>query len=67
MEKKNVLNLIRYYTEQNDTAFRNEAYQIADNFYNSGDYELAEYIISVLSGVNAFVPQETQGRCVMKI
>ena len=60
MKKKNVLNLIKYYAEHNDSGFRNEAYQIADSFYNAGDRELAEYIIAVLSGVNTFAPQEAQ-------
>ena len=32
MKKKNVLNLIKYYAEKNDAAFRNEAYEIARYF-----------------------------------
>ena len=57
MKKKNVINLIKYYTEKNDAGFRNEAYEIAKEFDISGDYQLAEYIMSLLSDVNAFVPQ----------
>ena len=51
--------MIRYYAEKNDAGFRNQAYSIADDFRTNGDYELAEYIVSVLSGMNSFVPQET--------
>lgn len=57
MKKKNVISLIRYYAEKNDAAFRNEAYEIAREFDLSGDYQLSEYIMSLLSNVNTFVPQ----------
>lgn len=57
MKKKNVLNLIKYYSEKNDNAFRNEAYEIAKDFYDSGDNQLAEYIMALISNKNAFVPQ----------
>lgn len=57
MKKKNVLNLIKYYVENNDSSFRNEAYEIAKDFDESGDFKLAEYIMALLSDVNAFVPQ----------
>lgn len=57
MKKKNVLNLIKYYVENNDSSFRNEAYEIAKDFDESGDCQLAEYIMALLSDVNTFVPQ----------
>lgn len=57
MKKKNVINLIKYYTENNDVSFRNEAYEIAHDFDASGDTELAEYIMALLSSANTFVPQ----------
>ena len=57
MKKKNIISLIRYYVEKNDDGFRNEAYEIAKDFDSSGDYQLAEYIMSLLSNVNTFVPQ----------
>ena len=57
MKKKNVLNLIKYYAENNDSSFKNEAYEIAKDFDQSGDYQLAEYIMALLSDVNTFVPQ----------
>jgi hypothetical protein len=57
MKKKNVLNLIKYYTENNDAAFRNEAYEIAKYFDEINNYQLAEYIMGLLSNTNTFSPQ----------
>jgi AAA+ superfamily predicted ATPase len=57
MKKKNVVNLIRYYAEKNNAAFREEAYEIARIFDNSGDTQLSEHIIALLSNANTFVPQ----------
>ncbi|MCH4039185.1 MAG: ATP-binding protein [Lachnospiraceae bacterium] len=57
MKKKNIINLIRYHTENNETGFRNEAYEIARDFDSSGDGELSEYIMSLLSDANTFIPQ----------
>ncbi len=57
MKKKNVLNLIKYYAEKNDSAFRNEAYEIAKYFDKNNDYQLSEYIMALLSDVNTFSPQ----------
>lgn len=57
MKKKNIINLIKYYSEHNDIAFRNEAYEIAKEFDNAKDHQLAEYIMALLSDVNTFTPQ----------
>ena len=57
MKKKNIINLVKYYSEKNDIGFRNEAYEIARDFDYSGDSQLSEYILSLLSNVNTFVPQ----------
>ena len=37
--------------------FRSEAYEIAKDFDKSGDYQLAEYIMALMSDANTFVPQ----------
>ena len=42
MKKKNVINLIRYYAEKNDPAFREEAYEIARAVDASGDCPFSE-------------------------
>ena len=57
MKKRDVLSLIRYHEEKNEAGFRNEAYKIAKDFDESGDYQLAEYIMALLSNANTFVPQ----------
>jgi len=57
MKKKDILNLIKYHTEKNEKAFKNEAFRIAKEFDEMGDYQLAEYIMSLLSDVNTFAPQ----------
>lgn len=57
MKKKNILNLIRYHAENNEAGFRSEAYEIARDFDQLGDYQLAEYIMALLSDANTFVPQ----------
>lgn len=57
MKKRNVINLIKYYTEKNDSGFKAEAYEIAKDFDKNGDYQLSEYIMALLSEANVFVPQ----------
>lgn len=57
MKKKDILNLIRYHIENNDSAFRDNAYEIALDFKNNNDDELCDYIMSLLSATNTFVPQ----------
>lgn len=57
MKKQNILNLIKYHTENNEAGFRDEAYYIAKRFDELGDYQLSEYIMSLLSNTNTFMPQ----------
>lgn len=53
-----IINLIRFYAENNDVEFRKEAYKIASEFDKLGETDLSEYIIMLLSNTNAWVPQE---------
>ena len=57
MKKRNVINLIKYHSENNYAAFRGEAYEIAKKFDASGDHQLAEYIMALMSEANTFIPQ----------
>ena len=57
MKRKQVINLIKYFSEKNEIGFRTEAYEIAKSFDKNGDYQLAEYIMALLSDANTFVPQ----------
>lgn len=60
MKKKNIINLIRYHAENNEAGFRSEAYEIAKEFDHLGDFQLAEYIMALLSNANTFVPQMSE-------
>ena len=57
MKKRSVINLIKYFSENNDSAFRTEAEGIAKDFDREGDSEIAGYIMALLSDKNVFVPQ----------
>ena len=57
MKKKDIVNLIRYHIENNDTSFREQAYMIADDFNKGDDRQLGSYIYSLLSENNTFIPQ----------
>lgn len=57
MKKKNLINLIRYHEEKNESAFRTEALEVAKDFYDSGDNLIADYIMGLLSDANVFIPQ----------
>lgn len=61
MKKRNVINLIRYHAENNEAAFRDEAFEIARDFDAAGDSQLAEYIMALMSDANTFVPQSADG------
>ena len=49
--------MIKYHVEKNENAFRNEAVSIAKYFDAIGDYQLAEYIMSLIAESNLYVPQ----------
>ena len=59
MKKQNVLNLIKYHVERNETSFRNEAIAIARYFDSIGDYQLSEYIMGLISESNLYSPQSS--------
>lgn len=59
MKKQNVLNLIKYHVERNENSFRNEAISIARYFDSIGDYQLAEYIMGLISESNLYTPQSS--------
>lgn len=57
MQKKDIVELIKYHAEGDDSAFREKAYQIARLFDKNGDLQIGEYIVALMSSVNAFAPQ----------
>ncbi len=59
MKKQNVINLIKYHVERNESAFKNEAVNIARYFDSIGDDQLAEYVMSLIAESNLYVPQSS--------
>lgn len=57
MKKQNVINLIKYHVEKDESAFRNEAINIARYFDSIGDDQLTEYIMSLMAEANLYSPQ----------
>lgn len=60
MKKQNVLNLIKYHVERNESGFRNEAIDIARYFDSIGDDQLAEYIMGLIAEANLYSPQSSE-------
>lgn len=58
MKKADVLDLIKYHFEGKELEFRNQAIAIAKKFDASGDSQLYQYIMGMLSESNRFVPQD---------
>lgn len=61
MKKADVINLIRCHYEKNEPAFRHQSMEIAQEFDEEGDESLADYIVSLVSDSNSFVPQSLGG------
>lgn len=57
MQKRDVVNLIRYHMDRDEPGFRYQAVEIAKAFDRSGDTELAEYVMDLICDVNSIVPQ----------
>ncbi|KGQ47576.1 ATPase AAA [Gallibacterium anatis 10672-6] len=57
MKKADVLDLIKFHFENKETEFRNQAITIARYFDKTGDSQLAQYIMGIISQSDRFVPQ----------
>lgn len=57
MKKADVLDLIKYHFENKENDFRNQAIAIARDFDRSGDSQLAQYIMGMISQSDRFTPQ----------
>lgn len=57
MKKQNILNLVKFYVEKNDSAFRNEVSEIAQDFNSSGESDIGEYLMDLISTTNFYTPQ----------
>ena len=59
MKKQSVINLVRYHVERNDEAFISEVAEIAKDFEKSGDSNISQYLMELISSANFYVPQST--------
>ena len=57
MKIKNIVNLIKYHSKKDDLSFNREVYDIANEFHDKGDEQMAEYLVSLISNSRGFVPQ----------
>jgi len=57
MKKRDIISLIQYHYDRDESRFRSTANDIAREFDESGDHQLAEYVMTFLSDANTFVPQ----------
>ena len=57
MKKQSIINLVKYYVEKNDEAFRTEVVDIARDFEKNGDLSISEYLMDLISTTNYYVPQ----------
>lgn len=57
MRKQNIINLVKYYVERNDPAFRNEVMEIANDFEKNREDEISEYLMDLISTTNYYYPQ----------
>ena len=57
MKKRNIINLIKYHAEKNDAGFRSEAIEIAKEFEEMGDVQLAQYVMALMAGTHLFSAQ----------
>lgn len=58
MKKQVIVDLIRYHVDGNESGFRSQAYDIANEFEQMGDHEIARFIRFQLSG-DSWVPQDS--------
>ena len=57
MKKQSIINLVKYYVEKNDEAFRTEVVDIARDFEKNGDISISEYLMDLISTTNYYIPQ----------
>lgn len=57
MKKQNIINLVKYYIEKNDEAFRSEVVEIARDFESMGEKSISEYLMDMISTTNYYTPQ----------
>lgn len=57
MKKQNIVNLVKYHVERNESSFIAEVAEIAKDFDSKGDSQFAEYLMELISNANVYTPQ----------
>lgn len=57
MKKQNIVDLVKYHVEKKETAFVSTVADIAREFENIGDYQIAAYLMELVSTATFYVPQ----------
>lgn len=60
MKKSDVLDLIKYHFSGKEKEFRNQSISIAREFDRTGDTQLAQYVMGLISQNDRFVPQSEE-------
>ena len=60
MKKSDVLDLIKYHFSSKEKEFRNQSISIAREFDRTGDTQLAQYVMGLISQNDRFVPQSEE-------
>ena len=60
MKKGDVLDLIKYHFQNKEKEFRDKTISVAREFDKTGDSQLAQYIMGLLSQSNTFFPQSEE-------
>lgn len=64
MKKQNIINLIKYHIEKNESAFRSEVLEIAQDFDRTGETEICNYLMNLISTGNYYIPQNNYNNLV---
>lgn len=59
MKKQDLINLIKYHVEKNETSFAATVSEIAKDFDQNGDFDTASYLMELISTPSFYVPQAT--------
>lgn len=60
MTRDDIVNLIKYHCDQDNESFIRQAKDIADEFYNGGEKEIASFLYSMISNPTTIIPQSSR-------
>ena len=57
MKIKNIINLVKYHADNDEQGFNREVNEIAKEFDQNGEEQVAQYLMALVSSANVLVPQ----------